>query len=359
MATSYIGADVDSKITNLAVERNQRIVQEMAVPTTIPALRAALEAIGGRKELAIEEGMLAHWLWRNLADCVDRLVVCDPRRNALIARDGDKVDPVDARKLAALLRGGFVREVFHSGDDGRVLLKRWVGLYHDRVREAVRQINKIRACCAMSGVRIRRGALRNQEIRRAWLRDLPQKDLSDQLAMLWMGLDVTLEQVKLARRQIRGRSRRHNILRLWKELPGVGEIRAVTLLAYLDTPWRFGKPQKLWKYCGVGLQRCSSGKDRNGLPRVGLLQLAWQCNRRLKDSVMGAATSAIRQGENVFARQYERLVFDGLTPGNARHTVARKMLTVMWGMWKTEQPFDPRQVTCRFEASGSVRQRCG
>jgi transposase len=142
-------------------------------------------------------------------------------------------------------------------------------------------------------------------------------------------------------------------------LPGVGEIRAVTLLAYLDTPWRFKNPEKLWRYCGVGLQRCSSGKDRDGRPKVGLLQLAWQCNRRLKDAVMGAAISAIRQGDNVFAAQYKRLAANGLTPSNARHTVARKMLTVMWGMWKTEQPFDPRQVFGRFEASESARRRCG
>ena len=25
---------------------------------------------------------------------------------------------------------------------------------------------------------------------------------------------------------------------------------------------------------------------------------------------------------------------DGVVPSNARHTVARKLLTVMWGMWK-------------------------
>jgi len=128
-------------------------------------------------------------------------------------------------------------------------------------------------------------------------------------------------------------------------LPGVGPVRAITLYAYLDTPWRFdNNPHKLWKYCGVGLERSSSGKDRHGRMKVGQLQLAWQVNRRLKNAVMGAAVSAIRQGNNVFAAQHERLVRNGLTAGNVLHAVARKILTVMWGMWKTGTRFDPRLV---------------
>ncbi len=52
---------------------------------------------------------MAGWLYRNLKDNVDDLVVCDPRRNKLIACDGDKDDSIDAGKLAGLLRGGFLR----------------------------------------------------------------------------------------------------------------------------------------------------------------------------------------------------------------------------------------------------------
>ena len=56
--------------------------------------------------MAFVEGPMAQWLYRNLQDAVDRIVVCDPRPNAPIAQDGDKDDAIDAAKLAALLRGG-------------------------------------------------------------------------------------------------------------------------------------------------------------------------------------------------------------------------------------------------------------
>jgi hypothetical protein len=345
MITNYIGMDVDSKMTDVAVERNKRIVRRYRVPTTIPALAEVLRSIPGRKHVAIEEGPCAHWLYRNLQNLVDRFVVCDPRRNALIAKDGDKDDPIDAAKLAALLRGKYLRKVYHSDDDQQVLLKQWVGLYHDRVRAAVREVNKLRGRCWMHGVRARRGVLRNVSIRKEWLAELGDCPLVEQLNLLWIGLDAAREQVKIARRQLCRRSKPYKIIEYWQELVGVGPIRAITLYAYLDTPHRFGNNRhKLWKYCGVGLQRASSGKDRQGKPKVGLLQLAWAVNKRLKDVVMGAALSAIWQGRNVFAGQYERLVRDGLTARNAWHTVARKMLTVMWGMWKTKRRFDPRWV---------------
>jgi hypothetical protein len=74
---------------------------------------------------------------------------------------------------------------------------------------------------------------------------------------------------------------------------------------------------------------------------------------------MGAAVSAIQQSNNVFAKIYERLVQNGLTPGNAKHTVARKILTVMWGMWKTGTRFNPKLVDANGPATKTKRQRRG
>ncbi|MCC9608112.1 hypothetical protein LOC69_19760 [Blastopirellula sp. JC733] len=61
--------------------------------------------------MTFEEGPLAGWLARNLRPYADQLLVCDPRRNAYVAKEGDKDDPIDAQRLAQLLRGGFLKEV--------------------------------------------------------------------------------------------------------------------------------------------------------------------------------------------------------------------------------------------------------
>ena len=345
MGTYYIGADVHNNSTELAIEKKGKIVGRYTVPTSIQAITNVLDSIQGKKYFAVEEGPMSGWLYRNLNKKLDGFISSDPRRNKLIASDGDKDDKIDAAKLASLLRGGFLREVYQSDDDGRAQLKHWVILYHDRVRDAVRGINKIRARCRMHGIKIPRAALRDPNSRPKWLLEINHKALANQLTMLWIGYDATAQQVKFSKRQLSILSKKYEMIEYFSRLPGIGLIRATTIFAYLDTPWRFKKKNKLWKYCGVGLQRTTSGTDKKGRPKPARLKLPWAVNRTLKNAVLGAALSAINQKDNAFKDYYERMVQDGMITSNARHTVARKMLTVMWAMWKTNSRFNEKIIT--------------
>jgi len=333
MATYYIGADVHSNNTELAVEQRGKIVARYSVPTTIPAISTVLSSLEGRKILAMEEGPMAGWLYRNLNQEVEKFVVFEPRRNKLITCEGDKDYRIDSGKLAVLLRGDFLKPVHHTSDNHRAHLKHWINLYHDRVRDAVRHINKIRACCRMHGIAIPRKVVRNNVHRNEWLTGLDNRVLKAQLQMLWIGYDATKEQVVLAKKQFNSYAHKYPIIRYWCKLPGVGLIRAATIFAYLDTPWRFKNKAKLHKYCGVGLVRASSGKDKKGRPKPPRLKLPWAVNRRIKNAVIGAATSAIGQRDNVFKHYYERMLSHGITPANAKHSVARKMVSTMSAVW--------------------------
>ena len=66
--------------------------------------------------MTLEEGTWAAWLYDVLKPHVREIVVCDPRRNALL-KEGSKSDKVDARKLAELLRSGMLPAVYH-GENG-------------------------------------------------------------------------------------------------------------------------------------------------------------------------------------------------------------------------------------------------
>ena len=134
MTTYHIGADVDSRITELAV-LGGRTIKYFTVPTAIPPLLEVLKAVAGRKVLVIEEGPMADWFCRHLRPVVHELVICDPRRNKLICQDGDKTNRIDARKLAELSLANMLRPVHHSDDQNLVCLKQWVSLYLDRVAQ--------------------------------------------------------------------------------------------------------------------------------------------------------------------------------------------------------------------------------
>lgn len=344
MATYYIGADVHCNNLEMAIMNRGKLVKRYTLPTSISAAAGVLDALSGKKHIAIEEGPMSGWLYRNLHRKVERFVVADPRRNKLISSDGDHDDKIDSAKLALLLAGGYLREVYHSNDERRVELKHWVSLYHDRVHDAVRHINKIRARCRMHGVTIPRRVLRQPEHRDVWLSQLKHPVLARQLVMLWIGYDATAKQARMAKQQLIHLSQKYSIIGLWKQLPGIGTIRAVTIFAYLDTPWRFKRKNKLWKYCGIGLQRTTSGTDKKGNPKPTLLRLPRSANRILKNAILGAALTAINQTQSSFRDDYERMVQHGIIPSNARHTVARKLLTMMWGMWKRNCQFDQDDV---------------
>ena len=97
----FIGIDVHCQFCEMAVvDAVGNVMYRDRCATTIPALLAVLEKLPRSRSLVIEEGPLAGWLWRSLAGAVERMVVSEPRRNRLIAQDGDKDDDLDAEKLA-------------------------------------------------------------------------------------------------------------------------------------------------------------------------------------------------------------------------------------------------------------------
>jgi hypothetical protein len=75
----------------------------------------------------LKEGTWAAWLYDLLRPHVTKVVVCDPRRNALL-QEGNQNDRVDARKLAELLHHNQLRAVYH-GDHGLRTLNELVRSY--------------------------------------------------------------------------------------------------------------------------------------------------------------------------------------------------------------------------------------
>jgi transposase len=289
--------------------------------------------------VALEEGPLADWLWRNLHDHVEELTVCDPRRNRLIAKDADKDDPLDAEKLAQLLRGGYLKPVHHPESLGRSAFKQLVLLYHDRVRQRVREANRVMAYLRRHGVFVREKGFGDETDRADLLGRLPPSPLvAANLKLLWDSYDLAAEHVRTLRRRLVEEARKEEVIERFTQVPGIGWVRAATLFVYVDTPWRFASKAALWKYLGIGLERRHSGTGR---VKVQLVKCA---NRQLKGVLMGAALSALNQESSPFASQYQRWRDSGLSVGPARRNVARSLAAVLWGMWKNGSAYRPEWV---------------
>lgn len=333
----FIGVDVHCQFCEIAVTTAAgKVVQRDRCPTTIPALLEVVGAVPRPRRLVIEEGPLAGWLWRNLHGEVDEMVVSDPRRNRLIAKDGDKDDDLDAEKLAQLYRGGYVKVVHQVESLGRALFKQQVALYHHRVRQRVREGLRLTSLFRQHGVMIREKHYAAAADRPALLERLPADGtLRALVAALWVSYDALVEQEEAWRKGLVRAAQTEEVVRRFQELPGVGWVRAATLYAYLDTPWRYRSKAALWKYLGIGLERKRSG---NGPEHLGVPRRA---HRLLKGTILGAARSAAVQGDNPFADRYRRWIEQGLAPKLARRNVARALAATLWGLWKNGNAYCP------------------
>lgn len=67
-------------------------------PPDIKILKNYLKKFTGKKILTIEETTSTQWLYVELKEIVNRILVCDPYRNSLM-KDGPKNDKIDTQRL--------------------------------------------------------------------------------------------------------------------------------------------------------------------------------------------------------------------------------------------------------------------
>ena len=95
--------DVHTESISIAVRNAAgKVVMECVIETKANMILEFVDGLRGDVYITFEEGTWAAWLYDLLKPHVTKVVVCDPRRNALL-QEGNQNDRVDARKLAELL----------------------------------------------------------------------------------------------------------------------------------------------------------------------------------------------------------------------------------------------------------------
>jgi transposase len=126
-------------------------------------------------------------------------------------------------------------------------------------------------------------------------------------------------------------------------IPGIGDVTAAVLTAFILDIERFATPGKLVAYFGVLPIEMSSGIDRDGQPRGSRRYvMSKRGNDLVRRYLWMAALSALRCNPAVRAL-YRRLVAKhpqrkAIAIGHAM----RKLLHLAFAVWKTGRPFNPQ-----------------
>src|SRR5580700_30767 len=140
----YIGLDVHQATIVVAVlDSTGKLVMESILETEAATILQFFAGLRGTVSVTFEEGTWSVWLYDLLNPHVDKLVVCNPRKNALL-KDGNKSDRIDARKLAELLRGNQLKPVYH-GETGVRILRELARSYLSIVKDLSRVMNRLKA----------------------------------------------------------------------------------------------------------------------------------------------------------------------------------------------------------------------
>jgi transposase len=123
-------------------------------------------------------------------------------------------------------------------------------------------------------------------------------------------------------------------------IPGIGEATAAALVAKIVDIDRFKTPNHLVNYFGVFPEESSSGVDKQGKPLpVGTLVMSRKGNDLVRSYLWNAARSAIQHNPAIGAL-YRRLRAKGKRGDVALGHCMRKLLHLVYAVWKTDRPFD-------------------
>jgi len=344
-SVKYVGLDVHQATISIAVISAQgRLVMSSVVPTQAAAMVEFVSGLRGRLHVTLEEGSHSAWLHDLLVRRVARLVVCNPRQNALL-KAGNKSDRIDARKLAELLRADLLSPVYH-GESSTRALQQLVRSYSSLTEDTTRVMARLKAVYRSQAIGCAGKKLYAARRRAEWLAKLEEAGLRRRAERLFEELDLLQKLRRQARQEVMEESKKHAAVKLLRSVPFLGPLRAAVLVARVQTPHRFRSKRQLWSYCGLALETRSSadyGYQDGELVRrrrpVFVRGLNWNHNHDLKNVFKSAATTASAM-PGPWRDFYQQRVNSGMAPAMARLTLARKIAAVALVLWKKGVSFD-------------------
>jgi transposase len=295
----------------------------------------ALKAVKAkRKYLVIEAGPLANWVAQTASGYLTQVFISDPRENALIYKSSQKYDKVDTKKLCRLLRLNEFKEVYRPESDQRAIFKAAVQHYLDLRDQLVALKHKIKAKYRQWGViDVFTDSVYSTSGRDKFLDQLNQRPIYLQLKRLYDLCDHTAAIKQAAEKSMTSLGRNYPEIKEFKKIPGMGPIGAHTFDAYIQTPHRFAKRNRLWKYCRLAVtDRSSDGKP------LGYKRLDKSGIGELKALSHRAFMSAMK-GDNEVKRFYLQSLQRTHNHKHARLNTQRKILSVMRSIWKKGKPY--------------------
>lgn len=338
----YIGIDNHKQyfVATVVTKQGELISREKVSADREP-IRDYFSGLGNKDELiaVIEASYEWSYLYDQIRDKVRELKVAHPLKTRLIAEARIKTDKIDADSLAHLLRADLIPEAYapeFETRDKKNLLRYRSALV--RTRGILK--NKVHAVLSRNHIEeegFRKLTDKFGKKGKGYIRGFKLRGNDTEILNHYVDLIEEMDKkIKIVNKKIMETLERDEICKLIESIPGIGKILGVMIRYEIDEIDRFLTKPKLCSYAGLVPSTYSSG----GRTYQG--RITKQGNRWLRWAVTEAAQKAVIQ-DAWLGRYYDRIAKRRGTK-RARIAVARKLLEIIYMIWKQRRPYYKKSV---------------
>src|ERR1035437_3895872 len=209
--TKFVGMDVHQETISIAVMNSAgKVIMESIIQTKAITILQFIQGLRGTLEVTFEEGTWAAWLYDLLKPYVTKIVVCNPRKNALL-KAGSKSDRIDARKLAELLRNGSLSAVYH-GENGVRMLRELSLSYLTISKDLGRVMNRLKALYRSWAIPCAGTQVYAPRHRSEWLGKIAEAGVRRRAELYYQQLDALRLLRQQARKELLAEGRKHSAM---------------------------------------------------------------------------------------------------------------------------------------------------
>lgn len=328
--STYVGLDIHKNtIVATALDPQGKRLDQSKLSSSDTELQEYLRGLPGDKRVVMEACTFWEHSFDAAASEASSVILSHPYKTRVIAEARVKTDKVDSEALATLLRLDAVPEAFAPPPALRQM--------RDPVKERVFYLakeksikNHLYAYLMRKGIPYEDGVL-GLKRKRGALRELKNPVVDRTLDLLVHFEEATKE----LDRSIHEEFTKSKEAQLLATIPGIGEITAVTLVAYLTPIERFTNIDQVSAYCGLAPSTYQSGdrkfhghlrSDSHHLLRWILIEAGWKTRQYEKrgDVAKAGSRSARRHGK-----------------GTGAVAAAHKLLKICYAVLRRGTPYQP------------------
>lgn len=337
----YVGMDVSSKSFVVhAINERKKVVFKDAIEPTRAGLRRLMKDLGRETKLVVmEAGNQLKWIALTLKKMKGvHLHVVHPNELKWISESSGKTDKIDARKMAELARGDLLPRKVHIVEGSVRDLRELISARHQLQSKRVALINTIRGYMLQEGYKLPEKFFQRAD----WRQRLAKARLGEVTKQIVNNMMTAIEAIAdseeiLTAEILAIEDKRTELL---ETMPGIGKLSSRVLVSALDNAERFDDRKAVAKYGALTPTVYQSGGvthmgriNRDGRHEVRRVLL--QCAHTVARMKSYASRPLRMFFERVMKRRSKKIAIVAL---------ARKLMTIAYGVLKSGNPYDPKML---------------